>query len=91
MRESLFIEYVRRIFPKLQTIIEKINGKRGNQQTYLHKTMLRKEYSADQRWESASVNTTYAGSRHGGDGSTAAAQDAGFSGILQWAHCRKWE
>lgn len=59
MRESLFIEYVKRFFPKLQTIIEKINGKRGNQQTYLHKTMLRKEYSADQRWESASVNTTY--------------------------------
>jgi len=59
MKESLFIEYIRKIFPKLQTIIERINGKRGNQLTYLHKTMLRKEYSADQKWESASVNTTY--------------------------------
>lgn len=59
MRESLFIEYVKKIFPKLQTIIEKVNGKRGNKLTYLHKTMLRKEYSADQKWESASVNTTY--------------------------------
>ncbi len=59
MKESLFIEYVKKIFPKLQTIIEKVNGKRGNKLTYLHKTMLRKEYSADQKWESASVNTTY--------------------------------
>ena len=59
MKESLFIEYVKKIFPKLQTIIEKINGKRNQTLTYLHKTMLRKEYSADQKWESASVNTTY--------------------------------
>ena len=59
MKESLFIEYVKKIFPKLQTIIEKINGKRNKTLTYLHKTMLRKEYSADQKWESASVNTTY--------------------------------
>ena len=59
MKESLFIEYIKRIFPKLQTVIEKINGKRNQTLTYLHKTMLRKEYSADQKWESASVNTTY--------------------------------
>ena len=59
MKESLFIEYVKKIFPKLQTIIEKINGKRNKTLTCLHKTMLRKEYSADQKWESASVNTTY--------------------------------
>ena len=59
MKESLFIEYVKKIFPKLQTIIEKINGKRNQNLTYLHKTMLRREYSADQKWESASVNTTY--------------------------------
>lgn len=59
MKESLFIEYMKKIFPKLQTIIEKINGKRNQTLTYLHKTMLRKEYSADQKWESASVNTTY--------------------------------
>ena len=59
MKESLFIEYIKKIFPKLQTIIEKVNGKRNQSLTYLHKTMLRREYSADQKWESASVNTTY--------------------------------
>lgn len=59
MKESLFIEYISKIFPKLQQVIEKINGKRNQTLTYLHKTMLRKEYSADQKWESASVNTTY--------------------------------
>ena len=59
MNESLFSEYVKKFMPVLSKLIEKINGKRGNQQTYLHKTMLRKEYSADQKWESAAVNTTY--------------------------------
>lgn len=59
MKESLFINYVKGFMPKLQTLIEFVNGKRGNKQTYLHKTMLRKEYSADQKWESASVNTQY--------------------------------
>lgn len=57
MEKSLFIEYIDKIYPKLGSIIEKINGKRNNQLTYLHKTMLRKEYSADQKWESASLNT----------------------------------
>ena len=59
MKESLFSEYVKGFMPKLQKFIELVNGKRGNLQTYLHKTMLRKEYSADQKWESASVNTQY--------------------------------
>lgn len=59
MKESLFSEYVKGFMPKLQKLIELVNGKRGNNQTYLHKTMLRKEYSADQKWESASVNTQY--------------------------------
>ena len=60
MNQSFFAEYVQRIFPKLSKIIETINGKRDGQSklTYLHKTMLRREYSADQKWESASVNTT---------------------------------
>lgn len=57
MYPSLFVEYIERIYPKLGNLIEKINGKRNNQLTYLHKTMLRKEYSADQKWESASLNT----------------------------------
>lgn len=61
MRESLFIEYLNRLFPKLQSLIDLVNGSRNgdNQRTYLHKTMLRKVYSADQKWSSASVNTTY--------------------------------
>ena len=40
MKESLFVEYIKKIFPKLATIIEKVNGKRGNKLTYLHKTMV---------------------------------------------------
>ena len=57
MYPSLFIDYIEKIYPKLSNLIEKINGKRNNKLTYLHKTMLRKEYSADQKWESASLNT----------------------------------
>lgn len=55
-KESLFKEIIDKVFPKLTNIIETINGKK-KQLTYLHKTMLRKEYSADQKWESASLNT----------------------------------
>ena len=58
MEKSLFAEYIDKLYPKLAAYIEKVNGKR-TQPTYLHKTMLRKEYSADQKWESASLNTTY--------------------------------
>ena len=61
MIESQFAQLSRRIFPKLQQIVEKERGSRNgaNQRTYLHKTMLRKVYSADQKWSSASVDTTY--------------------------------
>jgi hypothetical protein len=61
MNESLFIKYVSKFFPKLQTLIEKINGKRNGQLTYLHKdtSILRREYAPDNKWESASVNTTF--------------------------------
>ena len=59
MNESLFIEYVRRIWPKLSLYVkEKINGTNQNL-TYLHKTMLTKVYSPDQKWEGTSANTTY--------------------------------
>lgn len=58
MNESLFIEYVQKFFPKLTKLIELINGKR-KELTYLHKTMLRKEYSADQKWQSASLKTNF--------------------------------
>ncbi len=61
MIASQFADLSERIFPKLQNIVEKergsVNG--GKQRTYLHKTMLRKVYSADQKWTSASVDTTY--------------------------------
>lgn len=59
MNPSLFLELILRYLPSLDKIIEKVNGKRNNKLTYLHETMLRKEYSPDQKWESASVNTTY--------------------------------
>lgn len=61
MNESLFIKYVSKFFPKLQMLIEKINGKRNGQLTYLHKdtSILRREYAADNKWESASVNTSF--------------------------------
>lgn len=61
MNESLFIQYVLRFFPRLQTLIEKINGKRNSQLTYLHKdtSILRRVYSPDNKWEADSVNLTY--------------------------------
>lgn len=61
MNQSLFIQYVLSFFPVLKTLIEKINGKRGNQLTYLHKdtTILRRVYSPDNKWEVDTVNLTY--------------------------------
>jgi hypothetical protein len=60
-RKSLFQKYVQRFFPKLQTLIEKINGKRTNPLTYLYKdtSILNKVYAQDNKWEATSVNTTY--------------------------------
>lgn len=61
MIESLFVDYINKVFPKLDNIVEKVNEKRNGdkKRTYLHKTMLRNVYSADQKWNSASVNTSY--------------------------------
>lgn len=59
MNESLFVQLVDKFFPKLQRLIEKVNGKRNKDLKYYHKELLRKEYSADQKWESASLNSTY--------------------------------
>lgn len=59
MKESLFIEYVSKVWPKLSLYVnEKVNGKK-TQPTYLHKTMLNPVYSADQKWEGTSANTVY--------------------------------
>lgn len=61
MEQSQFVEYIRKIFPRLQNVVDTVNGKRNgdNKRTYLHKSMLRKVYSADQKWSNAAVNTTY--------------------------------
>lgn len=59
MNKSLFFEFVEKWFPSLSKIVEKVNEKRNGKLVYLHKDMLRKEYSVDQKWESASVDTTY--------------------------------
>lgn len=61
MNQSLFIQYVLSFFPVLKTLIEKINGKRGNQLTYLHKdtSILRRIYSPDNKWEADTINLTY--------------------------------
>lgn len=61
MVQSQFVEYIRKIFPRLQNVVDTVNGKRNgdNKRTYLHKSMLRKVYSADRKWSNAAVNTTY--------------------------------
>lgn len=61
MEKSIYADLIGRIFPQLGNLVQKVNEKRKGAQelTYLHKTMLRKEYSPDQKWESASVNSKY--------------------------------
>lgn len=59
MNESLFIEYVRRIWPKLSLYVKEKINKTNKKLTYLHKTMLTNVYSPDQKWEGTSANTTY--------------------------------
>lgn len=61
MRQSLFAKYVAALMASLVTLIEKVNGKRKATLTYYHKntSILKKVFSADGKWESTSVNTTY--------------------------------
>lgn len=58
---SLFKKYVDKLTPRLQKLVEMVNEKRKDTRTYLHKdsNILRKEYKSDNKWEAASVNTTY--------------------------------
>ena len=58
-QSSLFLKYILSFFPKLKTLIEKINGK--NELTYLHKdtSILRRVYSPDNKWEADTVDTSY--------------------------------
>lgn len=57
MLQTSFIEYVSKFMPVLQTLVEKVNGKRNPNRTYLYKELLRREYSPDQKWASASVDS----------------------------------
>ena len=59
MLQSLFYKYLERFFPQLQRIIEKYNGRRDRNLTYLHKAHLNEEYSPDNKWESTISDTTY--------------------------------
>lgn len=60
-QSSLFLKYILSFFPVLKTLIEKINGKRSNELTYLHKdtSILRRVYSPDNKWEADTVDTSY--------------------------------
>lgn len=61
MRQSLFAQYVGSLMASLVTLIELVNGKRNGVLSYYHKNtaILKKVFSSDGKWESASVNTTY--------------------------------
>lgn len=57
MKKSMFIEFISSIWPKLGLYVKEKTE--PNKRTYLHKTMLRKVYSPDQKWEGTSAKTTY--------------------------------
>lgn len=61
MEASQFANLFAKIFPKLQTYVEKERGSEngGKLRTYLHKTMLRKVFSPDGKYATGSVDTTY--------------------------------
>lgn len=58
MQESLFIQFVMSLWPKLSLYV-KTKENNGKKRTYLHKTMLTPVYSPDQKWEGTSANTVY--------------------------------
>jgi hypothetical protein len=60
MEQSLFIDYVKRSFEGVSHgIIETLNNSTlPNQLPYLHKTMLRPEFSVSGKWESLNINGT---------------------------------
>lgn len=53
----MFIEWISSIWPKLGLYVKEKTA--PIKRTYLHKTMLRKVYSPDQKWEGTSAKTTY--------------------------------
>lgn len=59
MEESLFIQFISALWPKLNLYVStKVNNSK-KPLTYLHKSMLTPVYSVDQKWEGTSANTTY--------------------------------
>ena len=57
MEKTLFAQVVEKFMPKLQTLVELVNGKRNENVTLTHKELLRVEYAPDQKWSSASVDS----------------------------------
>lgn len=58
MAQSTFAQIYEKIFPVFGKFIELINGNK-NKPVYLHKTMLRTEFSPDRRWRTSGVDTRY--------------------------------
>jgi hypothetical protein len=60
MEQTLYIQEVQRFFPgRAAQVVERINDTTNpNALNYLHRQMLRKEYSPDLKWESLSVSTS---------------------------------
>lgn len=57
MNESLFLQFVAAIWPKLNLYIKE--KEEPKKRSYLHKEMLTPVYSADQKWEGTSAKTAY--------------------------------
>ena len=53
----MFVEFIKALWPKLNLYVKE--KEEPKKRTYLHKTMLRNVYSADQKWEGTSAKTTY--------------------------------
>ena len=59
VQQSLFIEYINKYMNGVVVhTVEKLNDKQNNTLTYLHKQMLRKEFSVSGKWETISTLNT---------------------------------
>jgi len=57
--QSLFIEHIDKYMKGIVVrVVEKLNDKQNNELTYLHKQMLRKEFSVSGKWETISTLNT---------------------------------
>ena len=57
MKESLFLQFIASIWPKLNLYIKE--KEEPEKRSYLHKEMLAPVYSSDQKWEGTSAKTSY--------------------------------